>query len=98
MLLMCESAIPERGHSMYAGRAATIAATVGWLLVAGPQAVAAGRADFVGVWLSEKRDGAMELKPCGESLCGYIHSIFSVPDPSLPMLDNRNGKPELPKR
>src|SRR5436309_3035375 len=55
--------------------AATIATTCALLVVAGVPAPALERSDFVGIWLSEKRDGAMELRPCGEMLCGYIHSI-----------------------
>jgi len=58
----------------------------------------AERADFTGFWITDKGDGAAEIKPCGEGLCGYIYSILSVPDPSLPQRDNRNEKPELRKR
>jgi uncharacterized protein (DUF2147 family) len=70
------------------------------LLVAPPvlQANAAERADFTGIWLTDKGDGAAEIRPCGEGLCGYIYAILSVPDPSLPQRDNRNEKPELRKR
>jgi uncharacterized protein (DUF2147 family) len=62
------------------------------------QTQAAERSDFTGVWLTDKGDGAAEIRPCGEGLCGYIYSILVVPDPSLPPRDNRNEKPELRKR
>lgn len=62
------------------------------------QTQAAERSDFTGVWLTDKGDGAAEIRPCGEGLCGYIYSILAVPDPSLPVRDNRNEKPELRKR
>jgi uncharacterized protein (DUF2147 family) len=59
---------------------------------------AAEQADFTGIWMSDKGDGATEIKPCGEQLCGYIYSILKVPDPQLPLRDNRNEKTELRKR
>jgi uncharacterized protein (DUF2147 family) len=59
---------------------------------------AAERADFTGIWMTDKGDGATEIRPCGDGLCGYIYAILAVPDPSLPMRDNRNEKPELRKR
>ncbi len=76
-----------------------IAATLACALVAQGQVQAAERADFTGVWMTDKGDGATEIRPCGEQqLCGYIHSILAVPDPSLPVRDNRNEKAELRKR
>ncbi len=68
------------------------------LACATSHAQAAERSDFTGVWLTDKGDGAAEIRPCGEGLCGYIYSILAVPDPSLPPRDNRNEKPELRKR
>ncbi len=59
---------------------------------------AAERSDFTGVWMTDRGDGAAEIRPCGEGLCGYIYAILAVPDPSLPARDNRNEKPELRKR
>jgi uncharacterized protein (DUF2147 family) len=61
-------------------------------------ASAAERADFTGIWMTDKGDGATEIKPCGEQLCGFIYSILKVPDPQLPLRDNRNEKTELRKR
>jgi len=69
-----------------------------WLSTSTVAVLAAEQADFVGIWLSEKGDGAFEFRPCGASVCGYVFSIFSVPDPSLPLRDNRNEKADLRKR
>lgn len=77
------------------------------LLVAAPLALtlapigvsqAAERTDFTGVWITDKGDGATEIRACGEGLCGYVYAILAVPDPSLPLRDNRNVKPELRNR
>jgi len=78
-------------------RGVAVAALGGWVLT-GSAALSAEQSDFVGIWLTEKGDGAVELKPCGESVCGYIFSIFSVPHPELPLRDNLNEKVELRKR
>jgi uncharacterized protein (DUF2147 family) len=59
---------------------------------------AAERSDFTGVWLTDKGEGAAEIRPCGEQLCGYIYSIIKIADPHLPLRDNRNVKTELRKR
>lgn len=75
-----------------------IATMLASALAAAGQVVAAERADFTGVWLTDKGDGATEIRPCGDGLCGYIYSILAVPDPSLPVRDNRNEKAELRKR
>ncbi len=66
--------------------------------VATVHANAAERADFTGIWMSDKGDGATEIRPCGENLCGYIYSILSVPDPSKPLRDNNNQKTEMRSR
>lgn len=79
-------------------KAFVIAGLLAFASAACQPAQAAERSDFTGVWLTDKGDGATEIKPCGESLCGYIHAILVVPDPSLPLRDNRNQKPELRKR
>lgn len=77
--------------------------TFAWvLLVCAPvvavHAHAAERADFTGIWMSDKGDGATEIRACGENLCGYIYSIISVPDPSKPLRDNNNQKTEMRSR
>ena len=61
-------------------------------------APASERSEFSGIWFTQQRDGAFEIKPCGDRLCGYIYAIFRVPDPALPLLDNRNEHPELHSR
>jgi uncharacterized protein (DUF2147 family) len=67
------------------------------LVAIGP-AQAAERSDFTGIWMTDKGDGATEIRPCGEGLCGYIYSILVVPDPSKPLRDNNNQKEGLRKR
>src|SRR5271156_5662213 len=37
--------------------------------------------DISGIWLTAERDGHVEIKPCGDSLCGYIVTIL---DPAVP--------------
>jgi uncharacterized protein (DUF2147 family) len=37
--------------------------------------------DISGLWLTDERDGHVEIKPCGEAMCGYIASIL---DPKVP--------------
>lgn len=59
---------------------------------------AAERKDFTGVWLTDKADGGVEIVPCGSGLCGHIYSILVVPNPSLPLNDNRNINPKLRSR
>src|SRR5580698_1929387 len=44
--------------------------------------VAAKAADDIsGIWLTAERDGHVEIKPCGDALCGYIATIL---DPAVP--------------
>jgi uncharacterized protein (DUF2147 family) len=44
--------------------------------------VSAHAADAIaGIWLSDTRDGHVEIKPCGPALCGHIVSIM---DPKVP--------------
>jgi uncharacterized protein (DUF2147 family) len=37
--------------------------------------------DIKGIWLTAERDGDVEIKPCGDALCGYIVTIL---DPEVP--------------
>lgn len=37
--------------------------------------------DIAGLWFTEPRDGHVEIKPCGDAMCGYIASIL---DPAVP--------------
>jgi len=67
-------------------------------LVVAPTIASTDRSAFTGVWMTDKGDGATEIRPCGEGLCAYIYSILVLPDPSKPARDNRNEKPELRNR
>ncbi|MBI3434540.1 MAG: DUF2147 domain-containing protein, partial [Proteobacteria bacterium] len=51
-----------------------------------------------GIWATGDNDGAVEIRPCGGRLCGFIHTILRVPEPGRKLLDNRNEKPELRSR
>ncbi len=37
--------------------------------------------DISGIWFTDAHDGHVEIKPCGEAMCGYIASIL---DPTVP--------------
>jgi uncharacterized protein (DUF2147 family) len=51
-----------------------------------------------GVWMTDDGDGAVEIRPCGKDLCGYIYSILRLPNPSQPALDDRNANAALRSR
>ncbi len=53
--------------------------------------------DITGVWLSHDRDGLVEIRPCGKSLCGHIISILDPTIPANPR-DIYNEKVELRSR
>jgi uncharacterized protein (DUF2147 family) len=74
------------------------AAALASALLVGPTVANTDRTAFTGVWMSDKGDGATEIRPCGEGLCAYIYSILVLPDPSKPARDNNNVKPELRNR
>jgi uncharacterized protein (DUF2147 family) len=76
----------------------TAAAALASCLLVGPTSATTDRNAFTGYWMSDKGDGATEIRPCGEGLCGYIYSILVLPDPSKPARDNNNVKPELRNR
>ena len=61
---------------------------------------AANDSGATGIWMTDDGDGdgAVDIRPCGTSLCGYIYSILRIPDPSRPALDERNVKAELRTR
>jgi uncharacterized protein (DUF2147 family) len=83
------------------GAVKTLAATLALasaVAIVGQAASSAELADFTGVWMTDKGDGAAEIRPCGEGLCGYIYSILALPEPSKPAVDGRNEKLELRKR
>jgi uncharacterized protein (DUF2147 family) len=53
---------------------------------------------FTGIWMTDDGDGAVELRGCGDELCGYIYAILHRPNPSLPAIDRRNTNPGLQSR
>jgi uncharacterized protein (DUF2147 family) len=58
-------------------------------------------ADATGIWMSDKGDGATEIRPCSPqstTLCGYIYSILKIPNPDKPWVDGRNETVELRNR
>jgi len=59
---------------------------------------AASDSGAAGIWMTDDGDGAVEVRPCGNGLCGYIHAILRLPNPSLPALDDRNRNAELRSR
>jgi uncharacterized protein (DUF2147 family) len=62
-------------------------------------AVAPARAadDITGIWLSHDRDGHVEIRGCGTSLCGHVVSILDASIPANPR-DIYNEKIELRSR
>lgn len=48
------------------------AATLGLAALTLSPAIATAATDPSGVWLDDKGRGAVEIKPCGNSLCGYV--------------------------
>jgi uncharacterized protein (DUF2147 family) len=59
---------------------------------------AASDSAAAGIWMTDDGDGAVEVRPCGNELCGYIYAILHLPNPSLPALDDRNQNAELRSR
>jgi uncharacterized protein (DUF2147 family) len=77
-------------------RAVRTAAALAALIMAPAMAIA--NDPMVGSWLTDQRDGIVEIRPCGGQLCGYVRAILVVHEPSKKLLDNRNEKPELRAR
>jgi uncharacterized protein (DUF2147 family) len=68
-----------------------------------PPAYAADAADpfaaVKGVWLTEEKDGAVELYNCGDELCGKFYWLKAEPGvASSPDLDDKNPDPKLRNR
>jgi uncharacterized protein (DUF2147 family) len=55
---------------------------------------AASDSSVTGIWMTDDGDGAVEIRSCGQNLCGYIYSILRLPDPSRPAVDDRNTNAE----
>lgn len=60
-------------------KSALIAAAIGAALSSAPSANAAGT-DPTGIWLDDTGRGAIEIKPCGNGLCGYVVAVKSATD------------------
>jgi uncharacterized protein (DUF2147 family) len=70
----------------------SLAGLAGVLLAA--QMGAGSAADPEGVWLTEGRDAAVAIAPCGDRLCGRIVWLKDATDASgRPRLDTRNPDP-----
>src|SRR5579871_3202802 len=53
----------------------------------------------IGRWLSEERDGVIDIYPCGDKLCGRLVWIRDPLDKNgKPKVDDQNPKPELRNR
>jgi uncharacterized protein (DUF2147 family) len=48
-------------------------------------ALAAGAGSPTGYWLTESRDGVIELAPCGSAICGKIVGISRGPNEAMPV-------------
>lgn len=59
---------------------------------------AASNFGLAGIWMTDDGDGAVEVRPCGNGLCGYVYAILRLPNPSRPPLDDRNQNAELRSR
>jgi len=58
------------------------------------------RAGIPGIWITDRNDGEVEIKPCGDRLCGYVYSI-NYPNPihpGEPLPDGYNENPKLRSR
>jgi len=49
-------------------------------------------------WLTEERDGVVEIKPCGRFVCGYIQAILNTYGQKPPLVDVLNENPALRSR
>jgi uncharacterized protein (DUF2147 family) len=53
---------------------------------------------ITGLWLTDKRDGIVEIKPCGNLICGRIRSILLTHGQKKPIRDIQNQDPKLRSR
>lgn len=49
---------------------------------------------FLGVWLTEDKDGAVAIYRCGKALCGKLHWIKPSDEPDA-AIDDKNPDPKL---
>ena len=77
------------------GKVALIVTSL-WLVVTGvtrsvAHAQVQGPTDYAGVWFDDTGEGAIELQPCGSSLCGRIVWLKSPTDKAgKPLVDGYN--------
>ena len=63
--------MPIMNSSLLLARPKTIiAVALAWLLLLSTAASASK--EIAGVWLNDTGQGAIEIRACGESMCGYI--------------------------
>jgi uncharacterized protein (DUF2147 family) len=76
------------------------ASSMGLFMIAGTAATqAAGPDPFLGVWYDAKGEGAVELGPCGDKLCGRIVWVKDPVDKNgKPLVDLFNPEPAKKKR
>jgi uncharacterized protein (DUF2147 family) len=67
------------------------------ILLCWPTLAISASDDVSGLWLTEERDGVVELRPCGARLCAHLYALY---DPNVPAnaTDQRNERPELRTR
>ena len=54
--------------------------------------------DVVGVWIDHTKQGAVEIKPCGGKICGYVVWIQNPLDAKgRPLVDDQNPDPKKRK-
>ena len=91
------TAVRNGGCEVRRPRRAILILALSIVWIAGAR-TAASDSGATGIWLTDDGDGAVEVRSCGNELCGYIHAILHLPNPSLPTLDDRNTNAELRSR
>jgi uncharacterized protein (DUF2147 family) len=54
--------------------------------------------EVTGLWLTDERDGIVEIRPCGGLLCGRIQTILKTYGQKPPLRDVLNEDPKLRSR
>jgi uncharacterized protein (DUF2147 family) len=80
-------------------RAQFLAMIVGTVVAVAASAVAQEPTRIVGPWLSENRDGVIDVYRCADRVCGRLVWLKQPHDKNgKPQTDQRNPKPELRTR
>lgn len=70
-----------------------------WAVVAALVVVSApASSQITGSWLTDVRDGVVEIRPCGGFMCGYIQSILKDYGRGAGLRDERNENVQLRTR